>query len=155
MAVSVIVCSMSVIIPAILRALGVGDPFMQEDTVDPNLSTGVDIAHMSSTRVELGLPASRGMTMRDSDDFEGVIDIVAHRQQGSTDFSAKEDQKHQPTTQASDASLGNSKATTVVPLADEPKITDSLWRVRSLPTVKKDQGIEVGIEEKNSKRNSA
>ena len=42
-AVAVVECNMSIIIPAILRALGIGDPFMQEDTVNPKFSTGVEI----------------------------------------------------------------------------------------------------------------
>ena len=60
-AVSIAVCNMSVIIPAILCALGVGDPFMREDTVSTNFST-VEVARMTSTRVELvelGIPKSR------------------------------------------------------------------------------------------------
>ena len=152
-AVSIIVCNMSVIIPAVLRALGVGDPFMQEDTVEPGLSTGVDIARMSSARVELSLPTSRGTAITDSDESEGGIGIVAPLQRITADFCAKGDRKHKLTTQALDASLGNSKPT-FVPLADEPKVTDSLVRVRSFPVVKKDQGMEVDIE-KSSKRNSA
>jgi len=76
-AVSVIVCSISVIIPAVLRALGVGDPFMREDTVDPNFSTGVEIARMTSTtRVELDLLGSRGTALTDGDESEGVTGIV-------------------------------------------------------------------------------
>jgi len=70
---------MSVIIPAILRALGVGDPFMQEDTVDPGLNTDVDIARMFPTMVELGLPTSRGTAITDSDESEGGIGTVARQ----------------------------------------------------------------------------
>lgn len=47
-AVATILCNMSVIIPAILHALGVGDPFMQEDTVDSNYSA-IEMARMTST----------------------------------------------------------------------------------------------------------
>ena len=47
-AVAIIMCNMSIIIPAILRALGIGDPFMQEDTVDPKSSTGVEIGLSSA-----------------------------------------------------------------------------------------------------------
>ena len=149
-AVSIIVCNMSLIIPAVLRALGVGDPFMQEDTVDLDLSAGVDIARMYPARVEVGLPTFRGTGITDSD--EGGIGTIVHQQRGSIDLGAKDDQKHQLTTQASDASLGDMRVT---PLADESKIADSLVRVSSLPTVRKDQGIEVCIEEKVPKRNSA
>ena len=152
-AVSVIVSNMSVIIPAILRALGVGDPFMQEDTVDPGLNTDVDIARMFPTMVELGLPTSRGTAITDSDESEGGIGTVA-RQRGSTDLGAKEDHKHQLTTRGLGASLGDLKTTTVVPLADEPKATGSLVRVKSLPTIRRDQSIKVDIEERNPKRNS-
>jgi len=134
-AVSVIVCNMSVIIPAVLRALGVGDPFMQEDTVEPNPSTGVDVTRMSSARVEFGLPTPRGTAITDSDDYEGgVIDTMVHQQGGPIDFGVKDDRKHQLTTQVSVASLRNSKSK-VVPLADESKTTDSSVRARGFPTV--------------------
>jgi len=141
-AVSVIVCSMSVIIPAVLRALGVGDPFMQEDTVDPNLSTGVEIAHMTSTRVELGVPGTRGTGLTDSDESEGATGTVVSRRRFSVDLGTKDDHKYQLTTK-------------VVPFADECHVMDSLARVRSLPTVEKDRDVEPdSFEEKNTKRNS-
>ena len=140
-AVSVIVCSMSVIIPAVLRALGVGDPFMREDTVDPNLSTGVEIARMTSTRVELGLPGTRGTALTDSDESEGASGTVVSRRRDSIDLATKGDHKYRLTTE-------------VVPLADECDITDSLVRARSLPVVEKDRGIDAESEEKNGKRNS-
>ena len=151
-AVSIIVCNMSVIIPAVLRALGVGDPFMQEDTVEPNFSTGVDIARMSPTRVELGLPTSRGTAIPDSDESEGGIGTMVHRQRGSTGLGAMDDRKHQLTTRASDVSLGD-LSPTVAPLADESKNRDPLVRARTLPTVERDQGIEVGTEERVQKPN--
>ena len=45
----------SIIIPALLRALGVGDLLMRENIVDLNLGT-IEIAPMSLMRTELGLP---------------------------------------------------------------------------------------------------
>ena len=65
-AVAIIVSNMSVIIPAILRTLGVGDPFMQEDTVDLTFNTGIEIVRMTSTRIELGLQTSAGTAITDS-----------------------------------------------------------------------------------------
>lgn len=55
MAVSIIVCNMSVVIPAILRLLGVDDSFIQEIAFDLSLST-VEIAHVVSLSIELGIP---------------------------------------------------------------------------------------------------
>jgi len=145
---------MSVIIPAILRALNVGDPFMQEDTVGPNFSTSIEIARMTSTRIELGLLNIHSTGVTDSGESEGAIETVASRQRrDSVGLGVKDDRKHQITTQTSDGSLGNSRTTKVVPLADESDITDSLAQVRSLPVVEQDQSIEAGVE-KNVKRNS-
>ena len=150
-AVSVTVCSMSVIIPAILRALGVGDPFMREDTVDPNLSTGVEIARMTLTRVELGLPNPRNAVVPDCDQPKGAIDTVApRRRRNSVGLSAKDDQKHRLTTQASDGSLGSSSMTKVGSLAEECDTTDLSAQVRSLPAVREDRDTEEG---KNAKHN--
>lgn len=117
-AVSITVCNMSVIIPAILRALSVGDPFMQEDTVNTNFST-IEIARMTSARIELelGIPKTRGTTVTDSDESEGAAGVVAFQRRHSADSSAKDNHKHQLTTQVSDVSQGNPKATKVVPLA--------------------------------------
>ena len=149
-AVSIIVCNMSVIIPAILRVLGVGDPFMQEDTVDPNFST-VEIIRMTSTRVELGLPVVHGTVITDSDDTYEDISMAAPQRGGLGDLDAKDDRRHQLTTQPSDATLGDPKTTKVVPLVEESDIADSLAQVRGLPAVKKDQDVEVDIGE-NTRR---
>ena len=152
-AVSIIVCSMSVIIPATLRALGVGDPFMREDTVDPNLSTGVEIARITSTGIELGLPMSRSTAITDTDESEGAIGTTMSRQRVSIDLGAKDDRKHRLTTQVSDVSLGPRMAK-VVPLA-ECDITDSLTQVRNGSlVVKENRDVEADVEEKNAKRNS-
>lgn len=140
-AVSVIVCSMSVIIPAVLRVLGVGDPFMREDTVDPNFSTGVEIARMTSTtRIELGLPDSRGTALTDSDESEGTTGTVVSLRRDSVDLGTKGDHKHQLITKA-------------VPLVDECDITDSLAQVRTVPMDEKDRDVEAEFE-RDMKRNS-
>ena len=147
-AVSIIVCSMSVIIPAILRALGVGDPFMREDTVDPNLSTGMEMARITSTGIELGLPMTRATAITDSDESEGTLaGMAVSRQRLSIDLGVKDDRKHHLTPQVSDASLGNVNMVKVVPLDDECDITDSLAQVRDLPVVKKHRDIEADAEE--------
>ncbi|KAF9647432.1 hypothetical protein BDM02DRAFT_3248193, partial [Thelephora ganbajun] len=141
------VCSATVIIPAILRALGIGDPFMREDTVDPRF-TDVEIARMTSTRIELGFPTT---VNTDSDDSEGVTGTVGSRKgRDSVCPSAKDDQKHRLTMQASDGSFGASTAG-VIPLADESDVAGSLaLEVRGLPAVKKGQDVEAGVED-NSK----
>ena len=147
-AVSIIVCSMSVIIPAVLRALGVGDPFMREDTVDMNLTTGADIARINTT-IELGLPIFRGAVVTDSGESE---DPMASRQWDLVDLNMKNGREHRLTAQASDGSLGNSKK--VLSLADERDITDSLAQVRSTPAATINRDIEVDIEKERAKRNS-
>ena len=154
MAVAVIVCNMSVIIPAVLRALGVGDPFMREDTVDPNFST-IEMARMTSTRIELGLPTTRGTAITDSDESEGTVGAVTSIQQHPVNFCAKDDRKRQLTTQTSDASLRNSTSTTtkVVPLADESGDADSLVQVGGLPG-KEQPDIEVDVEDKDGRSNN-
>jgi len=130
-AVSIIVCNMSVIIPAILRALDVGDPFMREDTVDPNFSS-VEIVRMtSSTRIELGLPKASGTATTDGDGSEGTNRTVAF--QDSVGLGVEDDHKHRLTTQGSDLSLGDLKTTKVVPLAADSDVADSLTRVGCLP----------------------
>jgi hypothetical protein len=147
------VCNMSVIIPAILRVLGVGDPFMREDSVDPKFSTGVEIAHITSTRIELGLLTSRGMEITDGSRSRGATGTVTSRQRDSVDLDAK-DRRHQLTTQTSDMSLGNLKSTSrVEPFVDESDIADSLARVRSLPAVK-DQDVKVDVGRKYTKTHS-
>ena len=154
-AVAIIVCSMSVIIPAILRTLGVGDPFMREDTVDPRFSTGIEIAHTTSTRIELGLLTSRGTEIVDGSKSEEAIGTVTSRQRDSIDLDAK-DQKHRLTTQTLDGSLGDLKSTSrVEPPVDESDVTDSLTQLRSLPgVVKRDQDIEAVVGKRHTKNNS-
>ena len=141
-AVSVIVCSMSVIIPAVLRVLGVGDPFMREDTVDPNFTTGVEIARMSSmTRIELGLPGSGNTALTDSDESEGATGTAVSLRRDSVDFGTKGNHKHQLTMK-------------IVPLADVCDVTDSLTQMRSVPAVV-EKGRDVETEfEKDAKRDS-
>ena len=152
-AVAIIVCNMSVIIPATLRALGVGDPFMREDTVDPNYST-IEIARMSSTRVGLGLPTSRGTAITDSDESEATVGVVAFLQRHSVNLCVKDDRKHQLLTQTSDGSLRSSTTTKVaLSLADEPSGTDSLVQVRSLPANMRPD-IEADLEDNNEKSNN-
>jgi len=124
-AVSIIVCSMSVIIPAVLRTLGVGDPFMREDTVDMNLSTGPDIVRINTT-IELGLPIFCGTVVTDSGESEGPM---ASRQLDLVVLNWKSGKEHRLMAQASNGSLGNPKK--VLSLADERDIADSLARVRS------------------------
>ena len=108
-AVSVTVCNMSVIIPVVLRALNVGDPFMREDPVDMDLST-IEIVRMASTGIELSLPRTqaRVRVMGGDDPDSGTI--------GTVGSEVKDDQKHRLTTQTSDASLG-ATSTKVVSLA--------------------------------------
>ena len=132
-AVAIIVCNMSVIIPATLRALGVGDPFMQEDTADPHFSS-IKMARTTSTRIELGLSTIHGTAITDSDESEGTtVGATSPSQQHSVNLSTKDDRKHQLKTQVSDGSIRNSGTTKVVPLADESCLADSLEHVRSLP----------------------
>jgi hypothetical protein len=149
-AVSIMVCSMSVVIPAILRALGVGNPFMREDTVDVDLSAGVDIVRINTT-IELGLPIARGTVITDSDESEGPM---GSRRRDYVDLNGKDDRKHRLTAQASDGSLGNSKTVKVLSLANEWDITDSLAQARSTPVATTDRDIETDIEEERAKRNS-
>ena len=103
--VSLLVCNMSVIIPAILRALGVGDPFMREDTVVPNFSS-IEMAHAATTRIELGLPKTRGTAITNSSGSEGGTGTMGSQQLRSADFDAKDDRKYQFTMQGSEGSLG-------------------------------------------------
>lgn len=111
---SVIVSSMPVIIPAILRALDVGDPFMQEDTVDPGFTTTIEIARMTLTRVELGLPVVHIVRNTGNGDREGVHGPASpKKQRDSVGLDEKEDQKHRLTTQFSDGSLGTSVTTKI------------------------------------------
>jgi len=154
-AVAIIVCNMSVIIPAILRALGVGDPFMQEDTVDPKFTTGVEIARMTTSRIELGLLTSRGTEITDGSTFRGAISTVVSGQRDSVDSDAR-DQERRLGTQTSHGSLGNFRSTSRVepPLVDGSGIAHPLTQVRSLPVVGKDQDIEADVGRRHTKNNS-
>ena len=135
---------MSVIIPAILRALDVGDPFMQEDTVGPGFTSTVEIAPMTLTRVELGLPTTRPVDDSGSDDCEGVIGSVTPK--GGLD--EKDDQKHRLTTQVSDGSLGTLVATGSMSHADECDVpATKSFEVRSLPVINKHPDAEGDAEE--------
>jgi len=131
--VAIIVSNMSVIIPAILRALDVGDPFMQEDSVDPNFST-IEMARATSTTIGLGLPKTRGTAVTENDESEGAISMVTFGRQDSGDLGPKDDHKHRLTMQVSDISLGSSN-TKVVPLADESDTAGSLAKGKNLPPV--------------------
>ena len=151
---AIIVCNMSVIIPAILRALGVGDPFMQEDTVDPKFTTGVEIARMTTSRIELGLLTSRGTVVTDGSTFRGAISTVASPQRDSVDSDAR-DQEHRLRTQASHGSLGNFRSTSrVEPLVDGSDVAHPLAQVRSLPVLGKDQNVEADVGRRHTKNNS-
>lgn len=83
---------MSVIIPAVLRALGVGDPFMQEDTVESNFST-IKIARTTSTGISLGLSKTPNATIPGEE--ANVVDTVGSHQLGSADSNPTGDQRHQ------------------------------------------------------------
>lgn len=137
---SIIVCNMSVVIPAVLRVLGVGDPFMRDDTMDPSTST-IEIARAPSTTIELTLPTSWRTALTDSDESQGTIGMVTSRR-GSVDLGVEDDQKHRLTTQPSDGSLGSFKSRKVVPLVDESDIADSLVQAGGSPAVRTDEGIE-------------
>jgi len=91
-------------------------------------------------RVELGLPASLGTALTDSDESNGATGTVVSLRRTSFDLGMKDDHKHQ-------------LAMKVVPVAVECDITDSLTQVRSLPMVEKDADVGAGFE-KNLKRNS-
>ena len=152
MAVTIIVSNMSVIIPTILRALDVGDPFMQEDTVDPNFST-IEMAHTASTTIELGLPKTHGTAVTEGNESEGTISMVTFRQQGSGDLGVKDNHKHLLAMQALDVSLGSS-GTEVIPLADESDAADSLTQERSLPPVENGLDTKADGWDKRAKSNS-
>ena len=132
---SVIVSSMSVIIPVILRALDVGDPFAQEDTIGPGFDTTVEIARMTSTRIELGLPNAHIIDVAGSDDHQGVTSSISPKnRRHSVGLGEKDDRKHRLTTQFSDGSVGTSVTTKVMSHADECDVMDpQAFEVRSLP----------------------
>ena len=144
---------MSVIIPAVLRVLGAGDPFMQEDTVDPNFSTGVDIVMASTTRIELGFPIPRRTVIMDRGESDGALGAMESRQRNLVNLNVKDDEKRQLTTQASDGSLGNLGTAKVLPLADECEITDPLAQERSSPATATEWDIEAD-RKKDTKRSS-
>ena len=137
-AVSIIVCNSTVIIPAVLRALGVGDPFMREDTVDPRFSTGIDIAPMTPAEVELDFPTSRGTRTTGSTEFEAVSTLLSRQQQHSIDLDVKDDPKHRLAAQISGGSLEDSKSTNVILSIERSSITDSFC----LSVAKKVRDIE-------------
>ena len=151
---SVIVCSMSVIIPAILRALDVGDPFMQEDTVDPGYTTTVEISPMTLTRVELGLPTTHVPTVAGNNDRSRATSTAIPQKRDSVgSVDEMRDHEHRLTPQNSDDSLGTSVETKVALHSDESDITDyRAFQVRSSPAIKKD--AEGDDEKKKAKRNA-
>lgn len=149
---SIIVCSMSVIIPAVLRALGAGDPFMREDTVDMDLSTTVHIARVNTTRIELGLPIAHDMVITDSDESDGPM---ASPRRDLVDLDVKDDKGYQLTGQASEASLENPRTVKDLPLVGECDITDSSAQVRTTPATMTSWDIEAGTDEERAKRSSA
>ena len=144
-AVAIIVSNMSVIIPAILRTLGVGDPFMQEDTVDLTFNTGIEIVRMTSTRIELGLQTSAGTAITDSSMSRGDTSMMTFQKRDLADLDTKDNQRHQLVTQSSNGSLGNSMLMRVEPLVVGSNIADPLAQVRSLPVAKKTQDIMTDV----------
>ena len=124
-------CNSTVIIPAVLRALGVGDPFMQEDTVDPRFTgTGLEIARTTFTGIELNLPTSGGAGTTDSDKSAGSISTVVSHRQGSVDMYPKSCEKHRLTTQALDSSLGCVKSANPMLPVCESDVADSMTHCR-------------------------
>jgi hypothetical protein len=124
------VCSMSVIIPAILRALGVGDPFMQTDSVDPGSNSTIEIVGRSLTGVGLGPLITHVVAVTGSDEPEEAAGAVTPRKSRSLIGSdARDDQRCRLVTQIPDGSLGTSVMTKVISRTDECDITDSLPRV--------------------------
>ena len=152
-AVSIIVCSMSVIIPAVLRALGAGDPFMREDTVDMDLNPTIHIARANTTSIELGLPMAHGTVITDSDESDGPM---ASQRRDLVDLDLKDDKGYRLTGQASDASPENPRTVKDLPLVvHECDITDLSAEARTAPAIMTGWNIEAGIEEERAKRNSA
>ena len=145
--VSLLVCNMSVIIPAILRVLGAGDPFMREDTVVPNFSS-IEIAHAATTKIELGLPKTRGTAITDS----SGTGTMGSQQLRSADFDAKDDRKYKFTMQSSEGSLGNLSTGKPVPLGGDSDGADSLVQPGGLTAAKKHQDdIETGVGEQEQR----
>ena len=137
-AVSITVCSTPVIIPAVLRALGAGDPFMREDAVDSQYSTGLEIARMTFATVELNLPTSGSTRTTDSAKLKGGIDTLVSRQQNPADSDVGGDQKYRILTRISSGPLGGLKPTTVVLPIGDSDTADSLCS----PVEKKDLDSE-------------
>lgn len=146
-AVSIAVCNATVIIPAVLRVLGVGDPFMREDTVDPNYSTRLDIVRMGSTRVELSLPTSGGTATTDSSKSESAIDAKEPPRQCSDDSCVKDIQKHRLTVRTSGGSLGGQKLTNILFPVGGSAISDSSCSPSSIK-IDRDIEAEAGRESK-------
>ena len=151
---SVIVCSMSVIIPAILRTLDVGDPFMQEDTVDPGFTTTVNIAPMTLTRVELGSPTTHVPAVAGNISRSTVTNTaIPHKRESIGSVGEMQGQKHRLMPQVSGDSLGTSVETKVALRSDECDITDyRAFQARSLSVIKGDD--EGDDEEKKVKHNT-
>lgn len=144
---SVMVCSMSVIIPAILRALDVGDPFMQEDTVDPGFTTTVDIVPMTLTRVELGLPLPNNSRPR------ATNTATPHKRDSIGSVGETRGQRHRLTLQVSGDSLGTSVETKVALDSDKCDVTDyRAFQARSLSVIKGDD--ERDDEKEKAKHNT-
>ena len=141
---------MSVIIPAILRALDVGDPFMQEDTVDPGFTTTVEMARMTLTRVELGLPIVHVVRNAGNGDREAVNGSATPKnRRDSVGLDEKEDHKHRLTTQISDGSLGTSVTTKIASHAGECEVPGpQAFEIRSLPATGKRWDPEEDVEGK-------
>ena len=87
-------CNSTVVIPAILRVLGVGDPFMREDTVGPEFSAAIEAARFTSTRIELGFPTSYDREITDSCKSEGAISSVTSGQPDLVGSDVKDDRRH-------------------------------------------------------------
>ena len=147
-AVSIVVSSMSVVIPAILRALGFRDPFKQVDTVDLVPATSIEIARTTLTMFELGLQVA---TITESgDNPEGGVSTVTPPKLNPAGLDTKHDQMHQVTAQTSDGSLGTSVTATVLSHPDKCEGTDSLALREgpSLHTIEKDGDTDTDSEER-------
>ena len=145
----IITRSMSDIIPTI----SVGDPFMQEDTVELNFSTSVDIA-----RLELGLPITRETVtaITDSVETEGAFSTMTLQQRGLVDMDARTDKKHRLAARVLDGSPGSSRTTKGSPLTDGCNTAHPAAHAEAqrLSSVTMGQSIEADIEEKRAKRNT-
>ena len=126
-AVSVIASSMSVILPAILRALDVGDPFMQLDTVELEIATSVEIARCTTLMsVELGVnlqTARVAAVAGDESREEAFSDTTTLQERDLGNLDERRYPKYLLTKKISDGLLGTSITTKVPPLS-ECDITD-------------------------------